>query len=311
MNQQLLDKYFKGLCSEAEVQQVEAWLEQSGEDGLDGFLKASWHEANPAPETKVRHLRWLRPAIAAVLTGCVALAGWWLQGKKTVAPVIARSMDTIANPGPGVKLVSMPDGSKVWLNAQAFIVFDDTYNTTSRRLRLTGEAYIEVAANERAPFSVNAGGLITTALGTSFSISSPTAQERSVQVSLISGKVAVSASDSASSFERIVLLPGDRLTYTDDQHFKQSTFLVREAVDWKEGKVVFENTRLDDAFAKLQRRYGRQFVMMDNTLAGKRLTASFPAQVTVDLILQKLAFVQELRFSRQGDTTYVYKEKRK
>ncbi|WP_158618240.1 FecR family protein [Chitinophaga lutea] len=311
MNQQLLDKYFKGLCSEDEVQQVEAWLEQSGEDGLDGFLKASWRQANPAPVTKVRRLHWLRPAAAAMLAGCVALAGWWLQGRKTATTGIARHMDTIANPGPGVKLVSMPDGSKVWLNAQACIIFDDTYNTTSRRLRLTGEAYIEVAASDRAPFSVNAGGLITTALGTSFNIASPAAEEKTVQVSLISGKVAISAADSASSFERVVLLPGDRLTYTDDRHFKQSTFLVREAVDWKDGKVIFENTRLDDAFAKLQRRYGRRFVMMDKTLAGKRLTASFPAQVTVDLILQKLAFVQELRFDRHGDTTYVYKEKRK
>lgn len=305
MDHQLLEKYFKGLCTEAEQEQVETWMEQPGNEVLDAYLTANWKAANPERVTKVRRLNPARLAIAAAVTGLIAFAAYQWQGKNVAALVMAPKMDTLANDGEGVKLVSMPDGTKAWLNAHSFLTYDEHYNTASRQLWLTGEAYFEVARNEKAPFSVNAGGFVTTALGTSFNIISPTPGNNSVQISLVSGKAAVSIADTTISFGKIILLPGDRVTFKGHHDYRQSRFTAREAIDWKDGKLVFENTRLADAFAKLERRYGQPVVLMDRALAEKRLTASFPAQAPLKLVLDKLSFVQGIAFEHRGDTIFV------
>lgn len=303
MNHQLLDKYFKGLCTDAEQEQVETWLDQQDNKELDGYLMTKWDE--PTPVRKIRRIPWLRMAAAAAVLGIVATTGYLLQQETMPQKLHVKHMDTLSNNGPGVKLVHMPDGTAVWLNGYSMLMYDETYNVKKRELWLKGEAYFEVETNEEKPFSVNAGGLITTALGTSFNIATPGYSDSSVHVSLISGKVAVSAEDTSVAFTKI-LLPGNRISYKNSKEYKESTFVTWEAMDWKEGKLIFDNTSLDEVFAKLQRRYGRVFILTDKVIAEKRMTATFPSQVPLELVLKKMSFVQRISYSQKGDSTFVH-----
>lgn len=303
MNHQLLDKYFKGLCTEAEQEQVEAWLDQQDHKELDRYLMTKWDE--PTPVKKIRRIPWLRMAAAAAVLGIIATTAYLLQHKTMPQQLHVKHMDTLSNDGPGVKLVHMPDGTAVWLNGYSMLMYDESYNVKKRELWLKGEAYFEVGGNEEKPFSVNAGGLITTALGTSFNIATPSYSDSSVHVSLISGKVAVSAEDTTVAFTKI-LLPGNRISYKNGRDYKESTFAIREATDWKEGKLIFDSTPLDEVFAKLQRRYGQNFILTDKAIAAKRMTATFPLQVSLDFVLKKMSFVQRISYSQKGDSTFVH-----
>ncbi|SIO09973.1 FecR family protein [Chitinophaga niabensis] len=303
MNHQLLDKYFKGLCTEAEQEQVEAWLDQQDNRELDGYLMTKWDE--PTPVKEIRRIPWLRMAAAAAVLGIIATTAYLLQTKTMPQTLHVQHMDTLSNNGPGVKLVHMPDGTAVWLNGYSMLMYDETYNVKKRELWLKGEAYFEVETNQEKPFSVNAGGLITTALGTSFNIATPSYSDSSIHVSLISGKVAVSAEDTAVAFSKI-LLPGNRISYRNNREYKESTFTPGEATDWKEGKLIFDNTPLDEVFAKLQRRYGQAFILTDKAIAAKRMTATFPLQVSLELVLKKMSFVQRISYSQKGDSTFVH-----
>lgn len=303
MNHQLLDKYFQGLCTEAEQEQVETWLNQQDQTELDRYLMTKWDE--PTPVKKIRRIPWLRMAAAAAVLGIIATTAYLLQQEAAPAIRHARHMDTLSNDGPGVKLVRMPDGTAVWLNGYSMLMYDETYNVKKRELWLRGEAYFEVETNEEKPFSVNAGGLITTALGTSFNIASASYSDSSIHVSLITGKAAVSSEDTTLAFTKI-LLPGNRISYKNSKEYKESTFAIREATDWKDGRLIFDNTPLDEVFAKLQRRYGQTFILMDKTIAAKRMTATFPLQVSLDLVLKKMSFVQRISYSQRGDSTFVH-----
>lgn len=306
MNHQLLDKYFKGLCTEAEQEQVEAWLGQQDNKELDGYLMTKWDE--PTPVKEIRRIPWLRMAVAAAVLGIIATTAYLLQTKTMPQTLHVQHMDTLSNNGPGVKLVHMPDGTAVWLNGYSMLMYDETYNVKKRELWLKGEAYFEVETNQDKPFSVNAGGLITTALGTSFNIASASYSDSSIHVSLITGKAAVSTEDTTLAFTKI-LLPGNRISYKNSKEYKESTFAIREATDWKDGRLIFDNTPLDEVFAKLQRRYGQTFILMDKTIAAKRMTATFPLQVSLDLVLKKMSFVQRISYSQKGDSTFVHTAK--
>jgi transmembrane sensor len=303
MNHQLLDKYFKGLCTEAEQEQVETWLGQQDNKELDRYLMTKWDE--PTPVKKIRRIPWLRMAAAAAVLGIIATTAYLLRTKTMPQTLHVQHMDTLSNNGPGVKLVHMPDGTAVWLNGYSMLMYDENYNVKKRELWLRGEAYFEVETNQEKPLSVNAGGLITTALGTSFNIATPCYSDSSIHVSLISGKVAVSAEDTTVAFSKI-LLPGNRISYRNNREYKESTFTPGEATDWKEGKLVFDNTPLDEVFAKLQRRYGQAFMLTDKAIAAKRMTATFPLQVSLELVLKKMSFVQRISYSQKGDSTFVH-----
>ncbi|MRG46140.1 DUF4974 domain-containing protein [Chitinophaga sp. SYP-B3965] len=303
MNHQLLDKYFKGLCTEAEQEQVETWIGQQDNKELDKYLMTKWDE--PTPVRKIRRIPWLRMAAAAAVLGIIGTAGFLLQQNTVQEIRHTRHMDTLSNNGPGVKLVHMPDGTSVWLNGYSMLIYNEDYNIKKRELWLRGEAYFEVKTNDEKPFSVNTGGLITTALGTSFNIASSCYTDSSIHVSLISGKAAVSTEDTTLAFTKI-LLPGKRISYKNSKEYKESTFAIREAIDWKNGTLIFDNTPLDEVFAKLQRRYGQTFILMDKTIAEKRMTATFPLQTSLNLILKKMSFVQRISYSQRGDSTFVH-----
>jgi ferric-dicitrate binding protein FerR (iron transport regulator) len=107
------------------------------------------------------------------------------------------------------------------------------------------------------------------------------------------------------SFNKI-LLPGNRISYRNSKEYKESTFEMREATDWKDGKLIFDNTPLDEVFTKLQRRYGQTFILIDKTIAEKRMTATFPLRVSLDFVLKKMSFVQRISYSQKGDSTFVH-----
>ncbi|MCK7555627.1 FecR family protein [Chitinophaga sedimenti] len=67
--------------------------------------------------------------------------------------------------------VTLPDGTKTWLNAGSSLRFPVTFAGKERRVELSGEAYFEVAANEAQPFKVSVNGKTEVlVLGTAFNI---------------------------------------------------------------------------------------------------------------------------------------------
>src|SRR5690606_12614919 len=143
----------------------------------------------------------------------------------------ALQWDTIYNGGDHIRLVSMPDGSRIWLSAHATMAYASDYNKQERALWLQGEAYFEVARREGRPFRVHTDDLVTTALGTAFNIATTNHADSSIAVSLLEGKVAVSAAGFSC-----VLQPGQRLLYKKGALSPAvARFNAAETLDWKNG----------------------------------------------------------------------------
>jgi transmembrane sensor len=90
------------------------------------------------------------------------------------------------------KQILLPDGTKVWMNADTKIQLRSDFNAVSKRtLRLEfGEAFFQVKRDTSKPFSITTGKITTTVLGTSFNIRSYPEMD-TYKIAVASGKVKV------------------------------------------------------------------------------------------------------------------------
>lgn len=161
--------------------------------------------------------------------------------------------------------VSLPDGSTALLNTASRI--EVTYSREARHIRLTeGQALFEVVKGE-TPFTVEAGGWDTTALGTTFEVYLP---PEGVRVTLIEGSVNV-AQDGAGE----LLAPGDQLTVSGDTLTKSRIDPTR-ALSWKSGMITFTDVTLAEAVAEMNR-YSETKLRVDAQVAEERLSGVFRA----------------------------------
>ena len=104
----------------------------------------------------------------------------------------------------------MEDGSKVILYPNSEIVYRRPFGGADRKITLKGKAFFEVAKNKAKPFRVHSNSVITTAVGTSFTIISDSVADE-VNVFLHSGKVTVKQGGSRA--KEVHLTAGQQLNW--------------------------------------------------------------------------------------------------
>jgi ferric-dicitrate binding protein FerR (iron transport regulator) len=295
MNKQLLEKYFKGHCSDLEVEEVEMYLKQPDTQILDKLMAEKWEEQEEQPP---RVFRIWYGAVAAAMLGVIAMVAFLWQTQHTAQP-IALKWDTLVNRSNNVQVFMMSDGSEVWLNAHSALVYTDKYNE-NRELWLQGEGYFKVKEDDVHPFRVHTGKLTTTVLGTEFNLATSNKADGSIQISLMQGKVAVSMTNVFTK----VLMPGQMLQYTSGQEPLIHSFETAAILDWKAGRIYLDNTTLADALTRLQQRYGYRILLEDTSLAGKKISGVFRTDIPLEKILSTLEYVHNIQFTRINDSTY-------
>src|SRR5690606_16707760 len=139
--------------------------------------------------------------------------------------------NTIATPRGGQFQVILPDGTKVWLNAESSLKYPTVFSSKERKVELLGEGYFEVAKNENSPFIVITEDQAVTVLGTHFNINSYT--KYNTETTLVEGSVKVS-SVSASSVSKI-LKPGEQSVLNSQNKFNIKRVNLENAIAWKNG----------------------------------------------------------------------------
>jgi transmembrane sensor len=305
----LLEKYFKGHCTADEQQRVEAYLLQPDHTVLDKYLQDTWDSSVAAtpvvPMKQPRNYRYWY-GVAAAIALLVSVGGWWWKNHTSnmLRPSSLVKMDTLFNHGNNIQRYTMPDGTIVWLNSHAVLTYREDYNRQNRDLWLTGEGYFEVAHDDTRPFRVHTGEVITTALGTAFNIATANRAGNAIEISLLSGKVAVSMATGPHAFTAL-LHPGQMLVYNKMHSPERLLFNKAEVLDWRSGKIVFEKTTLENALCRLQSRYGCTIDLGDTTLSNKKISGTFKADMSLEQILSTLKYVHGFTYKRIGENKYL------
>lgn len=184
---------------------------------------------------------------------------------------MTNGIHTITTPRGGEYQVILPDGTKVWLNAESSLSFPAVFKGMERQVTLSGEAYFEVAKNKRKPFLVNAGGQMVEVLGTHFNISAYK-EDNNIRTTLLEGSVRVSVKNTTQS---MVLKPGQQSAVTKNGLIKLSEVRADDAIAWKNGYFQFDNQSLPDVMKKIARWYD-----VDIEYNGKLTNENFVGQVS-------------------------------
>ncbi len=166
--------------------------------------------------------------------------------------------------------ITLPDGSKVWLNSQSKLTYTADFNIKERELQLDGEAYFEVAHNADKPFIVKSHDIEVEALGTAFGMKAYN-DDNLISSILMRGRVKVTTPDGES-----ILMPNERVLYDKTTHKKtQST--VTNATDftgWIQNELRFENESLGDIAKTIQRIYNVEIIFASEQLKNQRYTGT-------------------------------------
>lgn len=203
----------------------------------------------------------------------------------------------------------LPDNSVVWLNAGSSLRYPTAFREDNRNVELKGEAYFEIEADPKKPFYVNTpNGLRVYVYGTKFNVAAYE-DDSSIGVVLETGKVNVIT----PGRETIALLPGEQLLYdTQDQRKVKNKVDVYEKVAWKDGKLIFRNTTLEDIFKRLERHFNVEIEFNNRYNKEYKYRATFRDE-TLPQILDYLSKSAALKWKtedarQQTDETFTRKK---
>jgi len=169
----------------------------------------------------------------------------------------------ITTPKGGTYQITLPDGSKVWLNAASTLKFPLNFSSTKeRKIELSGEAYLEVVKDAKHPFKVRTDHQLLQVLGTDFNICNYI-DDRIAKTTVLEGSLRLRAfGDNVSSPDEVLLKAGEQATLSRGvvSVIKADT---AAAMAWKNGLFIFHNEPLDNIMKRVSRWYDVDVVYQD------------------------------------------------
>ncbi|MGN6420561.1 MAG: FecR family protein [Pseudobacter sp.] len=177
-------------------------------------------------------------------------------------------MNTMATPKGGQYQLVLPDGSRVWLNAASSIQFPVAFAGATRRVKISGEVYFEIAQNKEKPFFVELDGKSAVqVLGTSFNVNSY-ANEENIKTTLVEGSVRVGKIPEQVPAEKtgVLLKPGQQaVLHKSDGSVSVQPADIEQILAWKNGLFNFNGLALPVVMRQLERWYNIEVKYEGNT----------------------------------------------
>ena len=330
-----LNKYFENEASPKEAEKVMTWLTtkegekyldeiyfNSKEDTIDqGYIFTN--EAFKNVESKIakqesqndwrkKHNRRRKPMFAAAILAfmlvAIPLFYYLNEGEKVEEASITKKIEVRENPKGQKSTLSLPDGTKVKLNAESKIEFEEGLLGDKRCIKLYGEAFFDVAEDANRPFVVLVrDSLRVEALGTSFNIKAFKCEDQ-IEVALTTGKVLVD-----NKFERLsdgkknlYLLPGKAYSFNKRTGKAiEKDFDIRTSLAWVDGLLLFKDARFWEIQNVLERWYGVEFDMKIPKRGIPPFTGEFKDE-SLKNVLENVSIACNFNYTINGKNVTVY-----
>jgi len=185
--------------------------------------------------------------------------------------------------------ITLPDGTRVWLNAASSLKYPTVFSGNQRLVTVTGEAYFEVSRNTNMPFKVNVNGKAEVeVLGTQFNVNAYN-NEAAISTTLLNGSVKLIENNNAET-----LKPGQQGRIQQNGKATNTGIKVINGVDlnkvmaWKNGLFNFEGASLEEIMRQVERWYDIEVIYAKNVP-----DIEFEGKLTRDVPLSDLLVMLE------------------
>ncbi len=235
-------------------------------------------------------------------------------GKESLTSDVSRLM-SLTTPRGGTYQVTLPDGSKVWLNAASTLTYPSRFDGESRAVILEGEAYFDIVEMQgtggtRVPFKVSTSGQTVEVLGTQFNISAY-ADEAETRTTLVEGRVKVMAgavdvepvptrreANKYSPDNMVVVLTPLQQSIARGARLEVHTVDPAPFIAWKNNEFRFENTPLENVLRQVARWYDME---VDYTsLPAERINGNIQRDKKLSSVLYAVERVSGVKFNITG-----------
>jgi ferric-dicitrate binding protein FerR (iron transport regulator) len=277
---------------------------------------------------KLRHVVGYAAAILVTASLTIFANNYFTPKQSDVNQVVYNSIETSS----GAKsLITLEDGTKIWLNAHSKLVYPNRFAGGQRIVKLEGEGYFEVAKEKKRPFRVETSGLSINVLGTTFNLKSYP-EEGLIETTLIEGEIVLNKIIEGHKEQNLLKLkPNQKATFvkkdglllTDEIYaanvpvaeIKQRSnekLVIAEVADmdpvvaWKDNRMVFKNESFESIAVKLGRRYNARFDFIDKEVKQYRFSGVFE-EISIDQALKALQFASQFNFEINQDVITIKK----
>ena len=273
-----------------------------------------------------RHIQtmWFQRA-AAVACLCLFSAIVYLQLRNNTHHNVLAAVE-INVPHGSITSMTLPDGSKLWLNAGTQLSYDNGFGITNRRLTLVGEGFFDVKTNDRLPFEVEAGGVVVIARGTQFNVKAYP-DDPTVTAILTEGLIEIITDDgqgqsktisepgkmvvhSRPNFQNVVIQPASDSISEDVKTASPSTQLAVQTITnpdvytaWKERRWIVEGATLAELAPILERRYAVKFVFDSDALKSYKFRGEI-SNISVEQMARALQLTAPMNYRMSNDTVF-------
>ena len=220
--------------------------------------------------TKVRNLSWWgwTQRIAAILSVPLLIGVLALYPDRQQPVVTAQMVEIKTNAGMTTSVL-LPDSTVVHLNSESSLRYPTFFAGDVRQVELNGEAYFDVTQHPRKRFIVSTPHHSQVEVyGTSFNVEAY-GNETPISTTLIEGSVGFIYKNSKGKFQKSMLSPRQKLVYSPQTgDIKCYATSGESEISWKDGKLIFNDTPLDEVLHMLGKRFNVEFVLSNKGLKG-------------------------------------------
>ncbi|MCD7977383.1 MAG: FecR family protein [Tannerellaceae bacterium] len=204
----------------------------------------------------------------ACISVCFTLGLRYLVNQEPTAQYVELDMES----GPRMGHMTLPDGTKIILNASSRLKFPDRFDKDLREVYLDGEAYFDVAKNEKAPFIVHTNKQKVSVLGTQVDIMDYAVDDYFI-TTLITGKVNIQTLDATGKYsDPVFMQPNQQFFYnTQTGHQAISSVKLDPQRTWVNKIYHFRNEPLVMITSRLEKLYGIKIMIRNEELKKQNL----------------------------------------
>ena len=217
----------------------------------------------------------------------------------------------------------LPDGTKVWVNADTKLTYDNSFGKGTREVSLIGEAYFDVVKDKANPFIVHTNTIDVKVLGTAFNVRAYE-NEKNTQTTLLRGAVEVLLKQNNN--ERVFLKPNEKIIVQNNSvqsgkggahNLPQlpaiavvkinitSKDSVADETQWVRNRLSFNNQTLEDILPMIERWYNVKVVVKKPLTTGIKFNGTFENDSLED-VMRSLQLSAGFNYTIEKDKIIIY-----
>ncbi|MFC0513765.1 FecR family protein [Mucilaginibacter angelicae] len=240
-------------------------------------------------------------AASLMLLCCSILFGLKLSFKNKINYVTV-----VASRG-HINIITLPDGSTVWLNSGSTITYPNKFFATREVRLINGEAFFDIKHDENTPFVVHYGSLHARVLGTAFNIKY-FKKLSDIRVTVTRGRVEVGKNNNSFG----VLAHDSEISYdrASNQHIIRKVDS-RKVAAWTTNEVNLYDISFAELMIRLENIYNIHIIYDHDKLNALPTTIHFSNNDNLQQVLEIIKTIHRVNYTINGKEVLLEKTDKK